>query len=111
MVKEAAKRVLRMTLGVAVVLLGIVLCFLPGQGLLTIIVGLVILSKDVPALRRLGHRIEARWPRPVGAVRRAEHRVMERVRRWFGREKETAESKEPRSGVVTETAPKREEAR
>lgn len=60
--------------GVGLVAIGLALLVLPGQGLLTILLGLVLV--DFPGKRRLELRI-VRRPRVHGAI--------DRMRRWFDR--------------------------
>jgi hypothetical protein len=67
-------RVLKNLLGLTVVLAGAAMLFLPGQGLLTIFVGLLLL--DFPGKRRLERRLIA-W-RPV-------YRAINRLRQRAGR--------------------------
>lgn len=70
-------RIARNLLGTILILVGIVLSFpgVPGQGLLTILIGLMLI--DVPGKRRLERRIVGR-PKVL--------RVINRLRRRFGRE-------------------------
>lgn len=56
------KRTVRMSVGFAVLALGLVLMALPGPGLLTVAVGLGILSRDVPWAERLLERVRRRLP-------------------------------------------------
>src|SRR5205814_312186 len=69
--------ILRNLLGWFLVVLGIILSFpgVPGQGLLTILLGLMV--ADFPGKRRLEQRF-VRWPRVRGPV--------DALRRKFGRE-------------------------
>lgn len=56
------KRTVRMSIGFTVLVLGLVLMALPGPGLLTVAVGLGILSRDVPWAERLLERVRRRLP-------------------------------------------------
>ncbi|HHQ47719.1 MAG TPA: hypothetical protein ENK19_02415 [Acidobacteria bacterium] len=68
-------RWLRLAMGWALVALGVVGLFVPIlQGVLLISLGLVILSKESPALRRLGRRLGDRFP----ALRRLHDRIQRR---------------------------------
>lgn len=65
---EAAKRhvLLRlasMTLGVAIVILGLILMPLPGPGLLVVVAGVALLAKDVPWAHRVEQRVRQRLPK------------------------------------------------
>jgi hypothetical protein len=66
---RAVGRVLRNVLGIVLVIVGIVLSLpgVPGQGLLTILIGLICL--DIPAKRRLEQRL-VRRPRVLGFINR-----------------------------------------
>lgn len=50
------RRVLRMALGVVLVIAGIAMLVLPGQGVLTIIIGLNLIKPDNPLVRALRER-------------------------------------------------------
>jgi Na+/H+ antiporter NhaD/arsenite permease-like protein len=52
------RRILRNVLGVVLVLLGVAMLVLPGQGLLTLLVGLLLV--DFPGRRQLIHRVLGR---------------------------------------------------
>jgi len=75
--KRGAAHVAKNLVGVFLVVLGIVLSIpgVPGQGLLTILLGIILL--DIPGKRRLEQKIVA-----IPAVRRSLNRLRER----FGRE-------------------------
>ena len=47
------RKIVVTTVGLAVILLGIILLVIPGPGILTIIFGLVILSVEYPGVKRL----------------------------------------------------------
>jgi hypothetical protein len=59
---DFVRRVVRLSLGTIVVLLGLLLIPLPGPGMMVLIAGLSLLSRDVPAARRLLLRLQARLP-------------------------------------------------
>ena len=69
-----ALRALRNLLGAVLVVAGILCLVLPGQGLLTLVVGLVLL--DFPGKRRLERWLVNRRPvlRSINALRRRAHR-------------------------------------
>jgi tellurite resistance protein TerC len=54
---KAARRAIILVIGGTVILIGIVLLFLPGQGILTIIAGLAILSTEFVWAKRLLRRV------------------------------------------------------
>jgi hypothetical protein len=67
-----AKRVLQLVVGLVLTAAGIVMCFVPGPGLLVIVFGLALLSGQSrglarrldrlePAIRRVGRRVKRRW--------------------------------------------------
>jgi uncharacterized protein (TIGR02611 family) len=65
-VAEAKRHILirigRMTLGVVVLLAGLLMLPLPGPGLVTIAAGLALLASDVPYARKLLERVRKRLP-------------------------------------------------
>ena len=65
-VAEAKRHILirigRMTLGVGVLLAGLLMLPLPGPGLVTIAAGLALLASDVPYARKLLERVRKRLP-------------------------------------------------
>lgn len=61
--------------GLVVLILGVAMLVLPGQGMLTILVALVLL--DIPGKQRLERRI-ARLPRVLNSLNK--------IRRYFGKE-------------------------
>jgi UPF0716 family protein affecting phage T7 exclusion len=67
-----AVRVLQLVIGLVLLAAGIVMCFVPGPGVLVSIFGLALLSGQSqwlarrldrlePAIRRLGRRVKQRW--------------------------------------------------
>ena len=74
---RVAIAVLKNVAGVALVLVGVVLSFpgIPGQGILTILVGLML--TDLPGVRRLERAL---------ARRRSVRRALDTIRARFGRE-------------------------
>lgn len=70
--RSLSLRVARAALGTAVLLLGVAMLVLPGQGLLTILVGLGIL--DVPFKHRLVTRLLS-IPKVHGAIDRLRHKA------------------------------------
>jgi Putative transmembrane protein (PGPGW) len=64
-----ARRVLKNVLGAVLVVAGVLMLILPGQGILTIVLGIVLL--DFPGKRRLERQLIARphVPRIVNALR------------------------------------------
>lgn len=65
-VAEAKRHILirigRMTLGVVVLVAGLLMLPLPGPGLVTIAAGLALLASDVPYARKLLERVRKRLP-------------------------------------------------
>lgn len=70
--RSLSLRVARATLGTTVLLLGVAMLVLPGQGFLTILVGLGIL--DVPFKHRLVTRLLSN-PKVHGAIDRLRHKA------------------------------------
>jgi uncharacterized protein (TIGR02611 family) len=65
-VAEAKRHILirigRMTLGIVVLVAGLLMLPLPGPGLVTIAAGLALLASDVPYARKLLERVRKRLP-------------------------------------------------
>lgn len=55
-------RIVRLIGGWVLLVLGALLMVLPGPGIPLVILGLALLSRDVPWARRLRERVEARFP-------------------------------------------------
>jgi uncharacterized protein len=71
-IRAPIRRLLVLTLGWSLVLLGIAGLVLPFlQGLLMILIGLIILSSEYHWARRLLAKLEARFPKISSAARRA----------------------------------------
>ncbi|WP_419838400.1 PGPGW domain-containing protein [Candidatus Poriferisodalis sp.] len=60
--RNSVVRLSRMTLGLCVVVLGIIMMPLPGPGMLVVAVGLAILARDVAWADRLLHKVRERLP-------------------------------------------------
>jgi uncharacterized protein (TIGR02611 family) len=56
-------RLASITLGVAVVVLGVILMPLPGPGLLIVIAGIALLARDVPWAHRIEQNLRRRLPK------------------------------------------------
>lgn len=76
--RSLSLRILRMLLGGLLVILGVAMLVLPGQGVLTILIGLVLLG--VPGNRRAKQKLTALLRRP-GVTHK-----LNRLRRVFGRQ-------------------------
>jgi hypothetical protein len=87
--KSLIKRILRITLGILFLLLGVIGGFLPVvQGWIFILVGFYLLSYDIPIVRRHLDRLKKRFPRHAKGLRRTESRMILRwriVKRFFSR--------------------------
>lgn len=78
--KHPIWRGIRITLGVILIPLGLVGLFLPFlQGVLFLLIGLALLSSEVPFVARLRERIRNRYP---GPWEKAEE-LGDRFRAWF----------------------------
>ncbi|MBS1108377.1 MAG: putative transrane protein [Anaeromyxobacteraceae bacterium] len=55
-------RIVRLAGGWVLLVVGALLLVLPGPGIPLVILGLALLSRDVPWARRLRQRVEARFP-------------------------------------------------
>ena len=82
MTKRIIGKIFRITVGLLFLLAGLISGFLPGlQGWFFALIGLAILSIDVPAVRRMRDRFLARHPRLAAAVERSKLRWRARWRR------------------------------
>jgi len=87
-------RYLRITLGTVLLILGfagLVLPFL--QGLLFLVLGTMLLAKDLPLFRGIARRLRVRFPRIAATADRARGRIVQMLRRRppvIGRERPTS---------------------
>ena len=80
-----AKRTLIYLIGWAFILLGIVGLFLPFlQGILFLVIGLLVLSKESTIAKNLLHRIEKRYPAQYRKMHEFNLRLKQRFRDLFG---------------------------
>lgn len=56
-------RLARISVGIAITIVGIIMLPLPGPGLVIIAFGLAVLAKDVPWARRIQNRVQERIPK------------------------------------------------
>ena len=75
--------------GWSCLLLGIIMLFTPGQGLLTIIIGVYLLADHVPFFARMKDRLETRFPKATAYV----HRKAEQLRNRFHHETDETHQK------------------
>jgi len=97
--KRLIGKVLRITVGILLLLVGIAGLVLPVlQGLLTILLGLVVLSYDVPFVHRRLERLKARFPRQAKLLHKAEAGLAARWKKFaafFSRKRRAASSPTP----------------
>jgi uncharacterized membrane protein YbaN (DUF454 family) len=80
------KKALILTLGWIFIFLGIIGLFLPFlQGILFMIIGLALLSKESTIARNLMDRLEKKHPRPFQVALEWRRRFTDRFHRWAGR--------------------------
>jgi hypothetical protein len=80
MVRSAARRIAVLVLGWVLVLLGIAGLALPFlQGILLILLGLLVLSRESAWARRQTERLRRRFPNADARL----HRARERLARWL----------------------------
>lgn len=79
------KVVLKHIAGWLCIVLGLIMCFTPGQGLLTILLGIYLLADTVPFFHRLKVRLEKRFPKTSEFV----HSKKERLKAKFHKQRET----------------------
>ena len=75
------KIVIKHITGWLCLVLGLLMCFTPGQGLLTILLGIYLLADDIPFFHRLKIRLEKRFPKATSYG----HRKAEQLRALFHR--------------------------
>ena len=73
------KLVLKHVAGWFCIATGIIMLITPGQGILTIMIGVYLLADEIPLFGRIRTGIHARFPRAADFV----HRKGEQMRRWF----------------------------
>ncbi len=73
------KMVIKHVAGWLCIIFGLVMCFTPGQGLLTILLGIYLLADQVPFFHRLKVRLEKRFPKPSRYV----HNKAEQIKAAF----------------------------
>ena len=79
--KPLIKKIIRITLGVLCLLIGVIGGFIPVfQGWFFVLLGLILLSKDVPFVRRWMDRLRERFPRQAAAIRNVEMRLAARFK-------------------------------
>jgi uncharacterized protein (TIGR02611 family) len=61
--RHVAWRMVRISVGLVILALGILLLALPGPGLVVVVLGLGILAQDVPFARRILDNVQDRVPR------------------------------------------------
>lgn len=75
-------RYLRIALGSILLVLGVAGLALPLlQGILFIVLGLLLLAKDIPFFDRIARQMRSRFPRTSRAAEKTKHRMAERWRR------------------------------
>jgi uncharacterized membrane protein YbaN (DUF454 family) len=80
------KKALILALGWTFIFLGFIGLFLPFlQGILFMIIGLAILSKESTMARNLMARLKKKHPRPFQVASEWRRRFSERYHRWVGR--------------------------
>jgi len=106
--KSLIKRIIRIAFGVFFLLLGIIGLLTPVlQGVLFILFGLVLLSRDVPFVRRLVKRLRGRFPRLFTGLRKVESRMAvrwQKIVRFFRRKR--ARSPQPANGLENRNSKK-----
>ena len=71
--------IVRQVAGWSLILLGLAGIVLPGlPGWIFIFLGVLLLAEDIPLFKRLLQKIECRWPRTRGTIRKA--------RQWLGQQ-------------------------
>ena len=75
------KLVLKHAIGWLCIALGIIMLITPGQGLLTILIGIYLLADEIPLFGRIKARLQDKFPRAADYV----HRKGEQIRSWFHR--------------------------
>ncbi|MEE9368068.1 MAG: PGPGW domain-containing protein [Pontiella sp.] len=66
------------------ILAGIIMLITPGQGILTILIGVYLLADEIPFFARIKSWLQHRFPKMADFV----HRKGEQLKAWFQRDKE-----------------------
>ena len=75
------KLVLKHAIGWLCILLGIIMLITPGQGILTILIGIYLLADHVPAFGRLKAWLQKKFPRLTAYVHRKTEQLKQRYRK------------------------------
>ena len=78
------KLILKHALGWLCLVLGLIMCFTPGQGILTILIGVYLLADEIPFFARVKDWLEHRFPKTAAFA----HRQGEKLRSKFHRHKD-----------------------
>ena len=73
------KLVLKHTAGWLCIVAGLIMCITPGQGILTILIGVYLLADEIPFFGKIKAWLEHRFPRTAAYV----HRKGEQMRKKF----------------------------
>ena len=89
--KQHVKRIIILIMGSVFIVLGVAGLFLPGlQGILFLLIGLVLLSKECSWAKRLLHRLRHRFPKldhKLEEIKVKEKELLKRFKYWFGQKK------------------------
>ncbi len=77
------KRVLKHAAGWFCIVAGLIMCVTPGQGILTLLIGVYLLADEIPLFGRIKVWLEHRFPKTAAYV----HRKGEQIRAKFHRHK------------------------
>lgn len=73
------KSILRHLFGWLCILAGTIMLITPGQGILTLLIGVYLLADEIPFFQRIKFRIQQRFPHLTPKV----HDLMERLKNRF----------------------------
>ena len=75
------KLVLKHLAGWFCIVAGLIMCITPGQGILTILIGVYLLADEIPFFGKIKNRLEHRFPKTADFV----HRKGQQLRKKFHR--------------------------
>jgi len=80
------KKFMTLVLGWFFIVLGFIGLFLPFlQGILFMIIGLALISRESEIARKLLNRLKKKYPKPFEVASEWRHRANDRYHRWIGR--------------------------
>lgn len=80
------KRVLKHLCGWFCIVAGVIMLVTPGQGILTLLIGVYLLADEIPLFGRIKDRLQHRFPRASKFVHEKSERLKDRLHRHHGQD-------------------------